>query len=199
MFGRSKSNSPAASEAAEAKPGGKGRPTPSRKEAQAAARERARAGMDKKAAARLLRERRQEQNKKMREGMKSGDERYLPARDRGPERRFVRDWIDSRLIFSAYLVPIMIFVLVLSLFGAPKNPGEVSTISQLASYVQLASILILISDVVMLRLRMFKRLKEKFGDDVSTRGLMLYGTTRMITPRFMRLPKPKVKLGDQVA
>ena len=37
---------------------GKGRPTPSRKEAEAAARERARAGMDKKAAAKLLREKR---------------------------------------------------------------------------------------------------------------------------------------------
>ena len=47
-------------------PGAKGRPTPTRKEAEAAARERAKAGMDKKAAQKLLRERRGEANAKMR-------------------------------------------------------------------------------------------------------------------------------------
>ena len=40
--------------------------------------------MDKKAAQKVLRERRAESNAKMREGMRTGEERYLPARDKGP-------------------------------------------------------------------------------------------------------------------
>src|SRR5690554_2185787 len=51
----------------EAKPGGKGRPTPTRKEAEAAARAKARLPKDKKAAAKLLRERRAAENAKMRD------------------------------------------------------------------------------------------------------------------------------------
>ena len=45
----------------------------------------------------MLRERRTEQNAQMREGMKTGDERYLPQRDKGPVKRFIRDFVDSRL------------------------------------------------------------------------------------------------------
>ena len=33
---------------------------------------------------------------KQREALANGDERYLPARDKGPVRRFVRDYVDSR-------------------------------------------------------------------------------------------------------
>src|SRR5690349_155113 len=94
----------------DANAGGKGRPTPSRKEAEAAARERARAGMDKKAAQKLLREKRAESNRRMREGMKAGEEKYLPARDQGPVRRYVRDWVDSRISVAEFLLPLLILI-----------------------------------------------------------------------------------------
>ena len=95
MFRRTKSPEPA--QPTVVKEGGKGRPTPSRREAEAARKARAKAGMDKKAAKQLLRERRAAENAKMRQGLKTGDERYLPPRDQGPVRRFVRDFVDARV------------------------------------------------------------------------------------------------------
>ena len=79
------------------KANGKNRPTPTRREAEAAARQRAKAGMDKKAAQKLLRERRAESNRKVREGMRTGDPRYLMDRDKGPVKAFVRDYVDVRI------------------------------------------------------------------------------------------------------
>ena len=72
MFRRTKSEE-TTSQSAPAKPGGKGRPTPSRREAEAAARARAKGAADKKAAAKMQRERRYEQSAKMREAMRTGD------------------------------------------------------------------------------------------------------------------------------
>src|SRR5690349_11512357 len=107
LSARSEKSAPAEALADEAA-GKKGRPTPSRKEAQAAARERARAGMDKKSAQKLLREKRTDSNRRMREGMKNGEEKFLPARDQGPVKRFVRDWVDSRLMFTELVLPLLL-------------------------------------------------------------------------------------------
>jgi len=174
-------------------PAGKGRPTPSRKEAEAAARERARAGMDKKAAQKLLREKRTESNRKMREGMKTGDERFLPARDQGPIKRFVRDWVDSRLTVTEFIVPLMIVIIILGWTGGgtAKNP---STLSTIAGYVQLMTLLLITVDVVFTRFRLTSALKAAFPDQEIPR-VTFYAYTRMMAPRFMRTPKAKVRIG----
>jgi hypothetical protein len=172
---------------------GKGRPTPSRKEAEAAARERARAGLDKKAAAKMLREKRTESNRKMREGMKTGDERFLPARDQGPVKRYIRDWVDSRLTFTEFIVPVMIVVIILGWGGGgtAKNP---TPLSQIAGYLQIATLLLVLVDIVYTRLRLTRDLKKQFPDETLPR-FMFYAYSRMMAPRFMRTPKSKVKLG----
>ena len=169
---------------------GKGRPTPTRKEAEAAARERARAGMDKKAAAKLLREKRSESNRKMREGMKAGDERYLPARDQGPVKRFVRDFVDSRLTFAEFLLPVLIIIM----FGSAAPQG--SALATVTSYVWSASIMLLLVDTLLLRFRLRRALKAKFPDE-SLKGTTFYAFIRMLQMRFMRMPKAKVKLGGK--
>jgi hypothetical protein len=168
---------------------GKGRPTPSRKEAEAAARERARAGMDKKAAAKLLREKRGESNRKMREGMKAGDERFLPVRDQGPVKRFVRDYVDSRLTFAEFLLPVLILIMV----GSSISDSSVKNV---VSGLWTASIFLLLIDTVLLRFRMRRALKEKFPEE-NLRGTTFYAFVRMLQVRFMRMPKPKVKLGGK--
>ena len=120
LFRRTKSEetTPAA---APPKPGGKGRPTPTRREAEAAAKARAKGAADKKAAAKQLRRSRLEQNTKMREGMKTGDERFLPARDQGKVRRFIRDRVDSRLSAAEFLLPLLIVIMVLTYSGSPTQ------------------------------------------------------------------------------
>jgi len=172
---------------------GKGRPTPTRKEAEAAARERARAGMDKKAAQKLLREKRAESNRKMREGMKAGDERFLPARDQGPVKRFIRDWVDARLTFTEFIVPVMIVVIILGWTGGgnAKNP---TTLSQIAGYLQMVTLLLILVDIVQTRFRLTRALKAEFPDETLPR-FMFYAYSRMMAPRFMRTPKAQVKLG----
>ena len=170
----------------DANAGGKGRPTPSRKEAEAAARERARAGMDKKAAQKLLREKRAESNRRMREGMKAGEEKYLPARDQGPVRRYVRDWIDSRISVAEFLLPLLILIMVLQSSGA----------AGLSSIIWSVMIVLLVVDTIWIRFRLKRDLKAKFPDE-SLRGTTFYAFIRMLQLRFMRLPKPAVKFGQK--
>lgn len=169
---------------------GKGRPTPTRKEAEAAAKARARSVTDKKAASKLLKDKRAEQNRKMREGMKAGDEKYLPARDQGPVKRYVRDWIDARLMFTQFVLPILIFVLITS--AAPSG----SPIAIIGGYLQFGTMLLLIVDVVSVRFRLRRDLRAKFPDE-SLKGTTFYAITRMLQLRFMRLPKPQVKIGGK--
>lgn len=185
-----KSEAPAAPE----NPAGKGRPTPTRKEAEAAAKERARVGMDKKAAQKLLRERRVETNKKMREGMRSGEEKYLPARDQGPVKRYVRDWVDARLTFTEFLLPLLILIMVLSLIG--RDPD--SAAARISNTLWLLSILLLLVDVVWTRFRLGKALKAKFGADEDLRGTTFYAFIRILQVRPLRLPKPQVKIGQKI-
>jgi hypothetical protein len=168
---------------------GKGRPTPTRKEAEAARRERARAGMDKKTAQRVLREKRAESNRKMREGMKAGEERYLPARDQGPVRRFVRDWVDARISVAEFLLPLLIVIMVLQATGS-------TTMQNVTSGLFSATILLLLVDTLWVRFRLHRTLRESFPDE-DLRGTTFYALIRMMQLRFMRLPKPNVRMGGK--
>ncbi|MGN6162400.1 MAG: DUF3043 domain-containing protein, partial [Marmoricola sp.] len=99
MFTRKNSPEPAPAETAKAD--GKGRPTPTRKEAEAAAKQRAKSVKDPKSRSR---EQRTGNAAKVREAMRTGDDRYLPARDQGPVKRFVRDFVDSRVGFLEFII-----------------------------------------------------------------------------------------------
>jgi hypothetical protein len=169
--------------------GAKGRPTPTRKEAEAAARERARAGIDKKAAQKVLREKRAESNRRMREGMKAGDEKFLPARDQGPVRRYVRDWVDSRISVAEFLLPLLVMIMILQASGSRK-------MQSFSSGLWAATILLLVVDTMWIRFRLRRDLKLRFPDE-SLKGTTFYALVRMLQLRFMRLPKPNVKLGQK--
>ena len=111
---------PAASSAADpTRQGGKGRPTPTRKEAEAAARARAKAPAHPQGdgAARSA-SRAASPAARSAQAMKTGDERYFLARDKGPVRRFVRDFVDVRFSFVELMIPVMILVLVLGYSGS---------------------------------------------------------------------------------
>jgi hypothetical protein len=168
------------------KEGGKGRPTPTRKEAQAAAKARAKAGMDKGTAKKVLRERRAEQNAKMRQGLRSGDERYLPARDQGPVKRFIRDFVDSRICMAEFLLPLLVVIMITQSFAPSFSNGLWS-----------ATILLVLVDTVWLVFRLKRELKRRFPDE-STKGTTSYAVLRSLQLRWLRLPKPKVKLGQKL-
>ncbi|WIB61565.1 DUF3043 domain-containing protein [Curtobacterium sp. MCLR17_007] len=168
---------------------GKGRPTPSRREREAANR-RPLVGntpVDKKAArARLNSER-----EKARVGMANGEERYLPAKDRGEQRRFVRDYIDARWNVGEVMMPVLVVFLIV---------GFVASQTAAASYALLlvwAFVALFLLDCVVLWAILRKKLTAKFGQ--FQKGTFLYILTRAWQLRFLRLPKPQVKRGQYPA
>ena len=66
----------------------------------------------------------------MRQAMKTGDDRYLPLRDKGPVKRFIRDWIDARFTFAEIVLPVLIIALVV-----PYISLELAMYSQLFTLV----------------------------------------------------------------
>src|SRR5262245_47732826 len=95
VFRRTKSE-PASSTQPQGKPGGKGRPTPSRKEAEAARKAGFKKPRNRREAAEQRRQRARAERVKTQEAMRTGDDRYLPPQDKGPVRRFARDYVDAR-------------------------------------------------------------------------------------------------------
>lgn len=172
------------------KPGGKGRPTPSRKEAEAAARARAKVPRTRKEQVAAQRAARGETSQRMRQAMKTGDERYLPARDRGPVKRFIRDFVDARFSFIELMVPLLILSMVLGYSG---NDGMM----KLGNTVLFTTLMVIIVDIVMLRFRLRRELARRFPGE-STRGTTLYAAMRSLQMKFLRLPKAQVRIGEKL-
>ena len=186
MFRRSKSDEPAATTTAPVKEGGKGRPTPTRKEAEAARKARARATLDKKAARQLTREQRAKQNAKMREGMRTGDERYLPARDQGKVKKFTRDFVDARISMAEFLLPLLIVIMGAQTF----NPA-------FANGLWSATILVVALDTILMVWRLKREVRRRFPDE-SHKGVTSYAVLRALQMRWLRLPKRQVKIGQRL-
>lgn len=172
------------------KVGGKGRPTPSRKEAEAAARARAKVPRTRKEQMAAQRSSRGDTSRRMREAMKTGDERYLPSRDRGPVRRFIRDFVDSRFSFIELMVPLLVVSMVLGYSGS-------RSMVQLGNTVLFTTILVIVVDIFMLRMRLRRELARRFPEE-STKGATLYAAMRSLQMKFLRLPKAQVKIGDKL-
>ncbi len=189
VFRRTKSESETV-EVVEPKPGGKGRPTPTRKEAEALAKAKARAPRSKKELAARQRQVRSEDSKKIREAMKTGDERYLLPRDKGPVRRFIRDYIDSRFSIIELLIPLLIIAMVLGYSGT-------TALRQASTVVIFATFLFVVVDVLILRFRLRRELARRFPQE-SLKGTTWYAMTRSMQMKFMRMPKAKVKIGQQL-
>jgi hypothetical protein len=179
-----------APEPAVSKAGGKGRPTPTRREAEAAAKARAKTPRTRKEQLAAQRASRSESSRTVRQAMRDGDERFYPARDRGPVRRFVRDFVDSRFSLIELVIPLLLVTMVLGYSGN-------SRLAQLGNTVLMATVLLVILDMIRLRFGMRRQLSRRFPDE-STKGLTYYAITRALQMKFMRLPKSKVKIGQQL-
>jgi hypothetical protein len=165
---------------------GKGAPTPSRAQ-QEAARKRPLVPNDRKEAAKQARAKAAESRERARVGMAVGDERYLPMRDRGPQKKYVRDYVDARFSVGEVLIPVMFAVILLTFI--PN--AEVQSIGILALW---AFFLIAIVDVVVLGFLLNRKLAAKFGADKVER-VRWYAAMRALQLRPLRLPKPQVKRG----
>ncbi|WP_181139702.1 DUF3043 domain-containing protein [Streptomyces sp. Ru71] len=167
----------------------KGRPTPKRSEAQSQRRSVATTPTSRKEAAKRQREERRVALERQRQALASGDERYLPPRDKGPVRRFARDFIDSRFNIAEFFLPMAVVILVLSMV-------RVGALQSIALLLWLVVIVLIVLDSIVTGFRLKKRLAERFPDD-NKRGAVAYALMRSLQMRRLRLPKPQVKRGER--
>jgi len=172
---------------AEAIAAGKGRPTPTRKEREDA-RKRPLVPNDRKQAAKEHRAKMNASRERARNGMANGEERYLPQRDRGVQKRWVRDYVDARISIGEFLIPVMFFVIILTFIPSP----EAQTISILGLW---AFFLVAVLDSTLLGFIIRRKLTKKFGAD-KVEKVRWYAAMRSLQLRLLRLPKPQVKRGQ---
>jgi hypothetical protein len=171
---------------------GKGRPTPKRRDA-----ERKRGGpvapppANRREAARRVREQAAEQRKQVKVGTKTGDTRFLMARDQGPVRQLVRDLVDSRRHIGVLLLPAALFPVVAQLSGN-------ETVVQFATALWLTTLFCAIADFIVTAAVVRRRVARDFPDETKLRGHILYATVRVAQFRRFRLPPPRVSPGDAV-
>lgn len=168
----------------------KGRPTPTRKEAEAAAKARAKVPRTRKEIAAAQKVTRSESSTQMRQAMRTGDSRYLPARDQGAVRHFIRDYVDSHFSLIELLIPLMLVVLILGWTGS-------ATVTTYANLAMLAVFVLIIVDLVRLRFRLRREMATRFPE-ATIKGNTYYAVARSLQMRFMRLPKAQVKIGQQL-
>jgi hypothetical protein len=172
---------------------GKGRPTPKRNEAQGR-----RPGppppppTTRKEAYKRMRAQQAARRGDVRRGAARGDEAYLPARDRGPVRKLVRDVVDSRRNIGSFFMAIAVVALVGTL--APSL-----VVKNYATVLLMGYLLLMIVDSVVLSRRIKRKIAERFPDGTEkTKGAVWYGISRSTMIRRWRFPKPEVPLGADV-
>lgn len=135
-----------------------------------------------------------EVNREMQARIDAGDERYLMDRDRGPVRRYVRDWVDSRRFFNNYVMPLAMVLLVILIIGTwmPK-------VASVLSLITLVFMLLIIIEAFIIGRRANAAVRKKFPDTTDTGfGLGMYAYSRASQPRSWRSPKPQVAIGTKV-
>ncbi len=194
VFGRKKAprnGTPSAVTYAD-RPGAKNHPTPSRKE-QEAARRRPLVPTDRKAAAGQSREANRLARAKQRAAMLSGDESALPARDKGPVKRYIRDVVDTRWNLGEFMLPVMVLVLALS--AVPIFAPKLASLSSLMVFVLVYGLIVAGAlDAFLLWRRTKAKIVAKFGQ-APPRGSAMYAVIRAFQMRRSRLPRPQVARG----
>ena len=123
-----------------------------------------------------------------RQALMTGDEAHLPARDRGPARRWARDYVDARRSVGEYFLPVALVILGLSLIRQP-------TVALAAIVLLYGMVLVVAVDCFLVRRKLSRLLTAKFGASAS-QGAPTYAMLRMLQLRRSRLPRPQVARGQ---
>lgn len=168
---------------------GKGGPTRSRKEAEAARRAEMKRPKTRKEQALQARKLRMAERERTQAALSGrGSETDLPLRDRGPVRALVRDYVDRRRTIAEFMLPLLLVILVLSFF---KDPAIVSAVFT----TWIALIFAIVIDEFMLVFLLRRELKRRF-EPSETKGAGFYAVLRSTQMRRFRLPPPAIKLGE---
>ncbi|WP_230205944.1 DUF3043 domain-containing protein [Actinomyces urinae] len=196
MFGKEKSKDNSGDQAHEVV--GKGRPTRSRKEAEAANR-RPMIPKDRREAKRRRRERENALWERQQRAMETGDERYMPARDKGRIRRFTRDYVDARWTLAEFVLPMML-VLIIAMFSMIflarlTTPETAALVVQVVTYLTYGMLIFSVFESILINMQIKKITAQKWPNEPWVRN-WFYTFSRMIMLRRWRQPRPQVKRGE---
>lgn len=166
---------------------GKGRPTPTRREREAA-NQRPLVASGKEAQ-KAQRARLAEQRDRARVGLANGEERFLPDRDKGPQRRFIRDHVDARFSVGEAMIPIMVVVIAMTLVQS-------AAIQSITLLVLWGFFALAVVDCLIVGRSVNRKLAVKYGAENVRKGNRWYAAMRAMQLKPMRLPKPQVKRGE---
>lgn len=177
---------------------GKGRATPKRRDAQAR-------GLhpvvpaDRKTAKKEARAQQDAAWERQRRAMVTGDERYLPRRDKGPIKRYIRDYVDARWCLGEAFLPLAIVMLVLTL--VLSFSGRQSVLTVYLFFALYGILFLAIIDSVVCWWLVRRRLYKKFGEaEVKSHGMIFwYVFSRCFNLRRWRQPSPQNKRGEYPA
>ena len=180
LFRRNSQPAPEPPTTVESAPTGKkDRPTPTRKEAEAARRQRMSTRLSKKESRAAAG--RQSRSDRM---------RAISAREATPEKILMRDYIDARFNIGEFLLPSVVVILAVTVLGSywPR----VTLIATLAMYLFILAVFV----DGYLMWRGFKKVLAARLPKTSPKGLLLYGMTRSTQIRRFRSPAPRIKRGE---
>ena len=162
----------------------KGKPTPKRKDAEAKLKVSPLSPTASKDAKRALKEQSRVRRLEARAAYMRGEESALPYRDKGPARRFVRNYIDEHRSISEYFLVLIMLVLFLTIIPIPA--------------VQLAAVALMYSSMIFMTVngiflsrKLKKLVAEKYPEE-PTKGIGMYGWMRSTQLRRLRAPAPQV-------
>ncbi|MEV0846911.1 DUF3043 domain-containing protein [Streptomyces sp. NPDC049954] len=167
----------------------KGRPTPKRSASQTQRRSVTNTQMTRKEAAKRQRDARRADMERQRQALATGDERYLPARDKGPVRKLARDYVDSRRCVAEWFLPAAVVILVLSMV-------RVGALQNIALLFWLLLIILIVVDSVRIAMGLKKELRTRYPNEPK-KGAVAYALMRTLQMRRLRMPKPQVQRGER--
>ena len=167
----------------------KGKATPSRKQQEAANR-RPLVGDKSKEGRAAAKERLAAERRQAREGMMRGEDKYLPIKDRGPQKRLARDIVDARFTAGELVMPAMVVFLI-------TTATDIYYLQLVSLVLMWGLFVVVIIDAFLLGRKARKLIEQKYANQSVERGLAMYAGLRSIQMRPMRLPKPQVKRGTK--
>lgn len=156
----------------------KGRPTMTRKQAEAERRRR-------------LQMSPQERKKAAKEAQRRHQQEAWAARDQTPEKELMRDVVDTRWNLAEFLLPILLLNLAASV-ALPQYTNIIAV-------VMYAYLVLTIADLVLAWRKYRGLLRDRMPrlTDLKGLGLRMYLVNRSISLRPMRNPKPRLKRSER--
>ncbi|WP_448852338.1 DUF3043 domain-containing protein [Corynebacterium sp. 335C] len=136
---------------------------------------------------------RREQRRVAEERMAAGDPKYMLPRDQGPERKLVRDWVDSRRFIANIFLPFALVLLLVMIVGQ-----ALPAVANITSLVSMVLILALVIEGIWIGRKANTIVRERMPESPNTGfGLGFYAYSRASQPRRLRTPRPRVEIGGK--